>query len=151
MPATPPPPVARPRIVTTAFWVSVAGAVLLIAGGSLGVTIFLTTPAATAQRFQLSPQLIVGLGALFMIAGLVLGFLCGRTRNGDKRFRRAQVALSVVIVLLTFFLVVNGMSSNVTIPTFLGVIPVAVGATLLVRPAASAWFDTVAEQDGPDG
>jgi hypothetical protein len=151
MSATPPPPVARPRIITTAFWVSVAGAVLLIAGGSLGVTIFLTTPAATAQRLHLSPQLIVGLGALFMIAGLVLGFLCGRTRNGDKRFRRAQVALSVVVVLLTFFLVANGMSSNVTIPTFLGVIPVAVGATLFVRPAASAWFDTVAEQDGPNG
>lgn len=142
-------PQARPRVVDVAFWMSVVGAVLLIAGGLLRATTSLTMPVSNAQ--QRSAPLEVGLGALFIIAGCVLGFLCGRTRNGDKRFRRALAALAIVVVLLTFALVITGLYIYVAPLAVFGVIPVAVGATLFTRPGAEVWFDAKGGLENPDG
>ncbi len=138
-------PEPRPRAVNVAFWLSLVGAILLIAGGLLGVTTALTTPvSAFGAKFthEQAHQILVlhgGVGAVFAVAGIALGYLAGRTRNGDNRFRRAQVALSATIVLLTFVLALIA-GTSLELLSLIGVVPVAVGATLFTRPAAAAWF-----------
>jgi hypothetical protein len=143
MTATPPPaPAAPPRIVTVAFWFSAAGAVLLIAGGALGVLTALTTPPISAAPVPgLSRQLTLGLGALFLIVGLVIGFLSRGTRDRDKRFRRVQVGVSIALSMLAVYVVANGMSANLKFIGVAGVIAAAVGAALLLQRPAAAWFN----------
>jgi heme A synthase len=86
-----------------------------------------------------------GAGVVYVVVGLALALLAGRTRNGDTRFRRALVALSVLVVVLlaaamVFFRIV------LEVPAVLAVIPIAIGATLFTRPSAAAWFSTEQEQ-----
>jgi predicted MFS family arabinose efflux permease len=73
---------------------------------------------------------------LFAATGLGLGFLAGRARLGDERFRRAAIALSlaIVIVLALFALYSRG-------PVWLlMMILTMVGAVLMMRPPAQTWF-----------
>jgi hypothetical protein len=151
MTATPPAaPSARPRVVTAAFWCSAVGAILLIAGGSLAVTISLTTAPAVAQKLHVHTLALTVAGAISVFAGLALGFLSGRTRNGDDRFRRPQVGVSIGVAMVVVYLIFNQLSRYLTWPTFFGIIPAAVGAVLLTRPAAVAWFGAD-QQKPPDG
>ncbi|MDT5014496.1 MAG: hypothetical protein QOD39_656, partial [Mycobacterium sp.] len=119
-------PQPRPRVVTAAFWCWVVASVLLVTFGLLVVF----------SRGDL-PMLFRGAGALFALSGLGLGYLAGRARLGQSRFRRAAVALSlaVVVLLSIFALMSHGLA------WLLVMILAMVGAVLMMRPTAQHWFD----------
>jgi hypothetical protein len=117
----------RPRALNVAFWVLLVGAVLLMCGGLI---------AATASI----PLLFRGAGIVCVVAGALIAFLAGRVRKtGDPRFRRATLALSLVVVVLVSLTAALGV---VHILALLSVLPLIVGATLLSRPAAAGWSTT---------
>jgi hypothetical protein len=126
-------PVPRPRTVNAAFWSWLVAAVLLILGGLLIAT--------TTSHI---PAFFRGAGGLFAVAGFATGYLAGRTRQGDKRFRRATVALSLALsVLLTLFaLMTMGFIWLVII------VLVVTAATLATRPSAQEWFDSIEQPPG---
>ncbi|KAA0118636.1 hypothetical protein [Mycolicibacterium sp. P9-22] len=142
---TKPTSAPRPAIVNIAFWLVLAGSVLLLAGGLLGLSSAIGTPrsAFSTELSDSEVRNIVimrgGISALLLITGLVLSFLAGRARTGDLRFRRAMVWLSVVLVALVFVLALLAPFAVAPLALF-GVVPVAIGATLFMRPAASDWF-----------
>ena len=118
-------PQPRPRVVTAGFWCWAAAAVLLVAFGLL-----------LAFSPDSLPTLFRGMGVLFAATGLGLGFLAGRARLGDERFRRAAIALALatVVVLAFFALYSRG-------PVWLVMmILTMLGAVLMMRPPAVAWF-----------
>lgn len=136
---------ARPAIVNIAFWLVLAGAVLLLAGGLLGLSSAISTPrdafGPDLSDGEVRSIMIMrgGISGLLLITGLVLSFLAGRARNGDLRFRRSVVWLSVVLVVLVFVLTLLAPFAITPLALF-GVVPVAIGATLFMRPAATDWF-----------
>jgi hypothetical protein len=122
----------RPRIVTAAFWCWLVASVLLVAFGML-----------VALSPDNLPVLFRGAGAIFAASGLGLGYLAGRARLGEARFRRAAVALALAIVAMLALFVF--MSRG---PVWLVVMIVTlVGAILMMRPAAQDWFDTEETQE----
>ncbi len=124
---TPPSPSAtRPSAVTAAFWLLLAAAVALIAAGMLMA--IATTGVPVFYRAA---------GILFALAGAALGYLVGRARHGDARFRNATVGLALALAVL---LVPYSLSSRGLV-WLLIVVAVLVGATLLTRPGAQRWFD----------
>jgi hypothetical protein len=116
----------RPRIVDVTFWIWVLAAILLVLSGLL----------LAFSRGDL-PALVRGAGALFAVAGLALAYLAGRTRVGHARFRRAAVglALALAAVLALFSLVSRGVI------WLLIMVLVMIGAVLIMRPSARAWYD----------
>jgi peptidoglycan/LPS O-acetylase OafA/YrhL len=122
----------RPRVVSAGFWCWAAASVLLVAFGLL-----------LAFSPDSLPTLFRGMGVLFAVSGLGLGFLAGRARIGDARFRRAAIALAlaIVIVLALFALYSRG-------PIWLVMmILTMVGAVLMMRPPAQEWFDQSEAQE----
>jgi hypothetical protein len=113
-------PQPRPRAVTAAFWCWVVAAILLIIGGLIAASVGL-------------PPVYRGAGVLTAIGGAGMAFLAGRTRNGDPRFRRAAVALSLAIVVLVALFAVFGV---VHMLTLVAVIPLIAGTVLIRRPSA---------------
>jgi peptidoglycan/LPS O-acetylase OafA/YrhL len=81
---------------------------------------------------------------LFAASGLGLGFLAGRARLGDARFRRAGIALSLAIVVI---LAIFALYSRGPI-WLLMMILTMVGAVLMMRPPAQEWFER--EQEGAE-
>ncbi|MGB5113206.1 MAG: hypothetical protein WBO08_16970 [Mycobacterium sp.] len=142
---TQPTSAPRPAIVNIAFWLVLAGSVLLLAGGLLGLSSAFGTPrdafAPDLSDSAVRSIVIVrgGISALLLITGLALSFLAGRARNGDLRFRRSVVWMAVVLVVLVFLLTMMAPFAITPLALF-GVVPVAIGATLFMRPAASDWF-----------
>jgi hypothetical protein len=126
-------PHPRPRIINAAFWMFVAAAVLLVLSGLL---IAITSAA---------PYFYRGAGALFASAGFGIGYLAGRIRQGDRRFRRWAVLATIVLTLL---LVLFAIGTLGYIWVVAGVFLVT-AAVLATRPAANEWFDT-AESPGSD-
>jgi peptidoglycan/LPS O-acetylase OafA/YrhL len=119
-------PLQRPRIVNAAFWCWLAAAVLLAALGLL-----------LALNKAHIPVFLRGAAALFVVAGLALGYLAGRTRNGSTRYRRAAVALALaVVLLLALFILVGGGGILWVLPMILTL----AGAILVTRPSAQEWF-----------
>lgn len=117
---------SRPRLVTVAYLVWALAAVLLIANGLF----FALESGITFYQAA---------GVLWVLAGIGLGYLAGRTRLGDSRFRRAGVALSLaLVVLLAIFAVLSQALGSLLIMILL-----LIGAVLLVRPSAQEWFDEV--------
>ena len=149
MSAPPPVPLSRPRIVDTAFWVLLAGAVLLVVGGLLAATLsFDTVRAATAASIsneELRRYLFFhrGAGVGCALAGAGLGFLAGRTRAGDARFRRATIGLALAIVVLVGL---SAVFAGIHVLSLLALLPIIVGMLMLTRPAATAWFDARGEE-----
>ena len=131
MSATPPAPPSRPRFVEAAFWIWLAAAFLLVLFGLL-----LAFTQTTVQ------PVFRGAGALFVLAGVGLGYLAGRARTGDARFRRAALglALALVVLLALFSLMTRGLV------WLLIMILAMTGAVLIMRPGATAWFDAGGEQ-----
>ena len=116
---------SRPRVVTVAYLLWAAAAVLLIANG-----LFFTLESGITF-YQAA-------GVLWVLAGVGLGFLAGRTRLGDSRYRRAGVALSVaLVVVLAIFTVLSQALGSLVIMVLL-----MIGAVLLMRPAAQEWFES---------
>jgi peptidoglycan/LPS O-acetylase OafA/YrhL len=79
---------------------------------------------------------------LFAVAGLGLGYLAGRARLGQRRFRRAAVALALAIAV---FLAVFALMSRGPVWLVLMIVTI-VGAVLMMRPSAQEWFDSVEEE-----
>jgi predicted MFS family arabinose efflux permease len=120
----------RPRIVDAAFWSwLVAGAVLA----------FLGILGAVSN----APVFFRGVGVILGIAGLAIGYLAGRTRRGDKRFRRATVALAFALAVL---LIVFAMLSGGLI-WLLPMVLLWTGAFTVTRPPANEWFDAVDSEE----
>jgi biotin transporter BioY len=131
MTMTAPPP--RPRVVDTAFWTWLAASVLLVLGGLLIAT-------STGNI----PGLFRGMGGLFAVAGFAMGYLAGRTRQGDKRFRRATVALTLALMILVTLFALSTMG-------FLWLVIIVLlitAATLAMRPVATEWFDAAEPSGG---
>jgi peptidoglycan/LPS O-acetylase OafA/YrhL len=126
-------PQSRPRVVTAGFWCWAAASVLLVAFGLL-----------LALSPDSLPTLFRGMGVLFAASGLGLGFLAGRARLGDARFRRAGIALSLAIVVI---LAIFALYSRGPI-WLLMMILTMVGAVLMMRPPAQEWFES--EQEGAE-
>jgi CDP-diglyceride synthetase len=117
-------PHSRPRVVTAAFWCWVVASVLLIVGGML---------AASVSQL---PMAYRGGGIITALAGAGMAFLAGRTRSGDARYRRAAIALSLVIVVMVAIVAVFGGAVHVL--TLLGVLPLIAGTVLISRPGATS-------------
>jgi hypothetical protein len=116
----------RPQALNVAFWLLLVGAVLLMGGGLI---------AATASI----PVLYRGAGIVCVVAGALIAFLAGRVRkDGDPRFRRATLALALVVVVLVSLTAALGV---VHILALLSVLPLIVGAMLLSRPVVASWFN----------
>ena len=128
-------PQSRPRVVTAGFWCWAAASVLLVAFGLL-----------LALSADALPTLFRGMGVLFAAKGLGLGFLAGRARLGDARFRRAAIALSLAIVVI---LAIFALYSRGPI-WLLMMILTMVGAVLMMRPPAQEWFEQEQEQKGAE-
>ncbi len=122
-------PQPRPRVVTAAFWCWVVAAVLLTALGMLQLTVN-------------GPVFLRSVGALLAVVGLAQGFLIGRARKGDVRFRRAATALAMTtVVLLAVILVLfrAGIPGLIAIAAIIGLL--IAGTVLITRPAVASWPD----------
>jgi peptidoglycan/LPS O-acetylase OafA/YrhL len=121
-----PAPPSRPRIVEGAFWLWLVASIMLVSFGLLQAT----------SRGDI-PVFLRGAGVIWILAGAAMGYLAGRTRRGDPRFRRAAVALSLAVVLLL------ALFSVMTLGWIWLVIMILtmVAAALVMRPSAAAWFD----------
>ncbi|PIB77523.1 hypothetical protein CQY22_000710 [Mycolicibacterium brumae] len=127
------------------------GAILLIVGGALAATVDGDAIRAQAQGV-LTPDQTESLllahrigGVLVAAAGLGIGYLTAQARRGDERYRRSGVVLSVATVFAVLVITVFLGSHLLTI---IGMLPIIVGALMLTRPAARAWF---AERTGHQG
>jgi heme/copper-type cytochrome/quinol oxidase subunit 1 len=142
MTASPTP--SRPRVVEIAFWALVAGAVLLIFGGLLAVTVtFETARTALTDQMtndQVSQYLTVyrGVGAGSIVGGGGLAFVASRARRGDAKFRRATVGLSLAIAVVLILLAAGAKVGQPV--TLLALVPIAVGTVMLTRGGANEWF-----------
>jgi heme/copper-type cytochrome/quinol oxidase subunit 1 len=140
---------ARPRVVEVAFWLLALGAVLLIVGGMLAATMSYDTIRALAaqsvsddvlRKFLLFSRAI---GVFCALAGAGLGFLAGRMRRGDARFRRAIIGLALALIVVVGLLAVF---ASVHVLALISLLPIIVGTMLLTRPAAAQWFVTDGQQ-----
>jgi hypothetical protein len=138
-----PSPASRPRVVEVAFWALVVGAVLLMVGGLLAATLSFDTvrqaaPSSISDK-QLHNYLSLhrGAGVGGVLAGGGLGFLAGRTRAGDARFRRATIGLALAIIVVVGLIAVF---AGIHVLSLLALLPIIVGMLLLTRPAATDWF-----------
>lgn len=138
---------SRPRLVDAAFWCFVGGAVIMIVGGLLAATA--TYDAARAAissemsddrvRSYLTVYRLTGIGAV--LAAGALAFLAGRARRGDGRFRFALLGMAFALVAVVLLMAIwVGVAQPLIL---LGLLPVLVGAALMTRPAARAWYDQV--------
>ena len=131
-------PQNRPRIVDAAFWCWIAAALLLIVGG-------LITASVSIVGF---PMVVRVGGVLSVVIGVAVAFLAGRSRNGDVRFQRALIALSLVVI------VVIGLGTAVGLLvvhflTLVALLPLIAGMVCMTRPDAAAWF--ASPQEKTDG
>jgi hypothetical protein len=112
-------------VVAVAFWCWVAAAVTLVGLGLL-----------MAMSRAHVPTFYRGAGALFVVAGLALGYLAGRASGRHAALWRAAVglALALVVLLAVFTLMTQG--ALWLIPMILTM----VGAALMLRPAAQGWY-----------
>jgi hypothetical protein len=122
----------RPRIVDLAYWSWLSAAAVLMFLGIWGA----------ASR---APVFYRGVGVILGIAGLAIGFLAGRTRRGDKRFRRATVALAFTLAALLIMFAMLGGGLIWLLPMIL----LWTGAFAVTRTPANEWFDAM--EAGEDG
>lgn len=138
---------SRPRLVDAAFWCFIGGAVIMIVGGLLAATA--TYDAARAAipaemsddrvRTYLTVYRLTGIGAV--LGAVALSFLAGRARRGDGRFRFALLGMAFALVAVVLLMAIGvGVAQPLIL---LGLLPVLVGAALMTRPAARAWYDQV--------
>lgn len=133
----------RPRIVDVAFWFWVVSAAALFLNGLAGVlTSFdmarAAKPSLTDGQVRDLVTFSRGWGALCIVLAVGIAFLAGRTRRGDKRYRRALIALSLVSVLGAIAMASSGSVGPVLLIAALSLI---VANVLIIRPTAQEWFD----------
>lgn len=137
----------RPRIVAAAFWCWIVAAVLLVSGGSLSATTSFSVARAQISTSVTDEQLrsfltfYRGLGGICVLLGVAVGVLAFRTYRGDRRFRRAAVALSLAAVAVLLFCAVLVVPPHPF--ALVAAIALLVAAGLITRAPATAWFDAV--------
>jgi hypothetical protein len=114
-------PQPRPRVVTAAFWCWVVASFLLLLGGLIAASLNM-------------PVAFRGAGVVFALAGAALAFLAGRSRGGDRRFRRAALALALTIVVLVALAALLRLANGITL---LAVFPLVAATVLITRPGAT--------------
>ncbi|OHU79681.1 MULTISPECIES: hypothetical protein [Mycobacteriaceae] len=134
----------RPRIVDVAFWFWVVSSAALFLNGLAGVTQRFDAVRAAAKP-ELTDAEIRNLvtyfrawGVLCIVLAAGIAFLAGRTRQGDKRYRRALIALSLVSVLGAIAMASSGSVGPLLLIAALSLI---VANVLIIRPTAQNWFD----------
>ena len=121
----------RPAGVTTAFWLLVFGAVLLMGGGLMAAALMgLNTLVGYAILHR-------GAGILFCLAAAALTGFAVRARDGDPRFRRATIALALAIIVIV---AVAAVFAGTHILALLSLLPIIVGTLMLGRPALQGWY-----------
>ncbi|KMO76045.1 hypothetical protein [Mycolicibacterium obuense] len=144
-----PTPASRPRLVDAAFWCFMGGAVLMIVGGLMSATATfdaarLAIPADVSDervRNYLTVYRLIGVGSV--VAAAALAFLAGKARGGDSRFRMATLGLAFAVVAVVLLLAVGlGVGQPLIL---VAALPVLVGAALMTRPSARAWYDRAPE------
>ncbi|NGX09545.1 hypothetical protein [Mycobacteroides franklinii] len=133
----------RPRIVDVAFWFWVVSAAALFLNGLAGVLTGFdmaraAKPSLTDGQVRDLVTFSRGWGALCIVLAVGIAFLAGRTRRGDKRYRRALIALSLVSVLGAIAMASSGSVGPVLLIAALSLI---VANVLIIRPTAQEWFD----------
>lgn len=147
---TPSPASPRPRAVDIAFWLLIAGAVLLVINGLMAATLNFegvrSAAEATVGSEQMSDEKLQsyitfqrGAGILSIVVGAAVGFLAGKTRKGDPRFKRATIAFAVSVTVLVVAAAV--VVKLVHLLALIAVLPIVFGALALTRPAATEWFN----------
>ncbi|MFA4080613.1 hypothetical protein [Mycobacteroides salmoniphilum] len=134
----------RPRIVDVAFWFWVVSSAALFLNGLAGVTQRFDAVRAAAKP-ELTDAEIRNLvtyfrawGVLCILLAAGMAFLAGRTRQGDKRYRRALIALSLVSVLGAIAMASTGSVGPLLLVAALSLV---VANVLIIRPTAQNWFD----------
>jgi hypothetical protein len=128
-------PTDRPRTVTIAFWLWLVSVVAMVFDGLIVLTFHYPVPV-------LFPRVS---GGIIVAAGVVLGYLAGKSRLGDWRFARAAVALSMALVVFISVMLVTQILGLVLAPV---VILLIIAAGLVVRsPSAIAWFEANKAED----
>ncbi|BAX99446.1 hypothetical protein MSTE_04152 [Mycobacteroides stephanolepidis] len=134
----------RPRIVDVAFWFWVVSSAALFLNGLAGVTQSYDAVRAAAKP-ELTDADVRNLvtyfrawGVLCILLAAGIAFLAGRTRRGDKRYRRALITLSVVSVLGAIAMAGSGSVGPLLLIAALSLI---VANVLIIRPTAQNWFD----------
>lgn len=134
----------RPSAVMVAFWLLIAGAVLLMLGGLLTATTGFDTvrqnvPASVSDESLHSYlRFYRGVGVLFFLAAISLAALAVRTRDGDPRFRRAAMALGLSLVVLVA--IVDVVFGRSFVFALLSLLPIIAGVMVLNRPAVTDWY-----------
>ena len=128
MSATPPNPSTRPRLVDTAFWCWVCGAILTAALGMLTLS-------------QGGHPFIYAAGGLLIIAGLGLGYLAGRARRREGKFANAAVGLAMASVAFLALLLLFGAGAVVICIVAVTMALLIAGSVLVQRAAAQEWFE----------
>ncbi len=134
----------RPRIVDVAFWFWVVSAAALFLNGLAGVTQrydavrAAAKPALTDADVRNLVTYFRAWGVLCIVLAVGIAFLAGRTRQGDKRYRRALIALSLVSVLGAIAMASSGSVGPLLLIAALSLI---VANVLIIRPTAQEWFD----------
>ncbi|MGW4479027.1 hypothetical protein [Rhodococcus triatomae] len=137
-------PAGRPRLVDAAYWLWLVAAGLLVLFGLLALTASGDALRASFVEAGAEPDvadslvtLLRGTGALGIAVGLGTGVLAGPVRAGHAGFRRAEVALSGVYVVIQLLSVAVGVGRP---EMLLCALLMAVAAVLVYRPSARDWF-----------
>ena len=128
-------PTPRPKAVDIAFWMLVGGSVLLVVNGMMAVSLSFTEGGGQTPEIQF---FLRASGILFVVLGAALGFLSGRTRQGDSRFRRAVIAFAAAIAIFVLGLAVLAKAASVI--ALVALLPIIFGALALTRPPVVVWF-----------
>ena len=137
-----------------AFWLWLAGAVLLVLGGLQAAMLnFDTVDSSTGGGVsddQVRSYLLFfrGTGVLCILLGIGIGYLARRTRSGDSRYRRATVTLSLAGAA---FLVAWSWMAWLPLPALIATLALLIGAGLATRTPALAWFEAVDQREGSHG
>ena len=125
---------SRPAAVTTAFWLLVLGAVLLMSA-TLGFdTLRRSAPqTVTDETVRNYLRLYRGAGVLLALAGAALAAFAARARDGDTRFRRSATGLSLAIVILVS--IAAGFGLRIHILSLFSLLPIIAGTLTLNRRA----------------
>ena len=133
---------SRPSAVTTACWLLVIGAVLLIAGGLLASLASFDTlrkaqpPPVPDESVHHLVTMNRGIGILFVLAGVGLVWLAARARRRDLRYRRAAMALALTIIVLVS--VASVFAGHIL--ALLSLVPIIVGTLLMSRTGVLDWY-----------
>ena len=132
----------RPKQVGAGYWLFVLSGVALVLLGLYALLLphdqvrqTLRDRGLAEDVISSSLQLLVVQGAVSVLGGLVVGFLAAGVRRGDPRFRRAELAVSGLLVVVELGSYVLGLGG-----TPLVAIALLAACVLVVLPSVAPWF-----------